>query len=520
MCGILGGNAFTNKKQVEKSLEAIVHRGRDNSTILEPVDGLYMAHNRLSIQDLSEVANQPFEDVEKSLVIVFNGELWKKTIDSYSYLRTKYSTKTTNSDTELLALMYKEFGSEPIDFMRRLDGMFSFCIFDKKKNILLLGRDFIGRLPFYYLSGVKDNRIIFASEIKAINDAFGVNYYHANKNSKDRKKECIKTVEPGTCLIYNLEDSEIIKYRYFDFNEYLTIDTDSVDLGIKEYKNKLYTLLDEAVENELIADVPVCTILSGGIDSVIITYLLSKKVKNLKAFVVNVSNGKRKANQKDDLYYARKFAEEIGIELIEVDIKKDDISSKLNDAIYAAEDYKWVQISPAVAQLFLAEEINKRGYKVVFGGEGSDEIFASYGDVFRWSWQDPKQYHRKRVILLRELYRSNLIRTNKAMMFGGTVELRTPFLDKEVVDFGLKLPTKYRDEAEGAGKIMKFLLRKAFEGKISDEILWRPKKTFQVGCHTDFLKKEKDNIKKEFEKIFVKYDDDKINKKWKRLYEL
>ena len=164
--------------------------------------------------------------------------------------------------------------------------------------------------------------------------------------------------------------------------------------------------------------------------------------------------------------------------------------------------------------MFLAKEIDEQGFKVVFGGEGSDEIFASYGDVFRWSWQDPILYHSKRVQLLRELHRSNLIRTNKAMMYGGTVELRTPFLDKTLVEFGLQTPTRYRDEANGRGKIMKYLLRKAFEGEISDEILWRPKKTFQVGCHTDFLKQEKETIKNYFDDSFIKYDDEIILKKF------
>jgi asparagine synthase (glutamine-hydrolysing) len=513
MCGIIGGNAFNSKNQVELSLKKILHRGRDNSTVIEPINGLFMAHNRLSIQDLSEIANQPFEDVDGEVVVVFNGELWKNTIDEYSYLREEYKTKTESSDTELLALMYKKFGHKPIDFMKRLDGMFSFCIYDKKSNFLFLGRDFIGRIPFYYLER-NDKKIAFASEIKALTESFKVNYHHANKNSKDRKKEVIRTVTPGTCMIYCLETGDIQSHTYFNFNDFLKKDTDSIDLGLEYYTKELNLLLNKAVDNELISDVPICTILSGGIDSVIITYLLSKRVKNLKAFVVNVTSGTRKAKLKDDLYYAREFSKEIGIDLIEVNVTKDDIVSKLGESIYASEDWKWTQISPAVAQLFLAKEIDEQGFKVVFGGEGSDEIFASYGDVFRWSWQDPILYHSKRVKLLRELHRSNLIRTNKAMMYGGTVELRTPFLDKTLVEFGLGTPTRYRDEANGRGKIMKYLLRKAFEGEISDEILWRPKKTFQVGCHTDFLKQEKETIKNYFDDSFIKYDDEIILKKF------
>ena len=92
------------------------------------------------------------------------------------------------------------------------------------------------------------------------------------------------------------------------------------------------------------------------------------------------------------------------------------------------------------------------------------------------------------------------------MMYGGKVELRTPFLNKKLIDFGLRIPTKYRDEAGGKGKVMKYVLRKAFEGEISEELLWRPKKTFQQGCHTDYLKNEKDKLESLFEKLFVNRD--------------
>ena len=127
-------------------------------------------------------------------------------------------------------------------------------------------------------------------------------------------------------------------------------------------------------------------------------------------------------------------------------------------------------------------------------------------------------YHKRRVNLLNNLHKTNLIRTNKAMMYGGKVELRTPFLNKEVVDFGLRIPTRYRDEnwndrstdnidvfdtKVADGKDMKFILRKAFEKDIPNELLWRPKKTFQVGCHTDYLKKEQKSLDDIFEKLFI-----------------
>jgi asparagine synthetase B (glutamine-hydrolysing) len=92
------------------------------------------------------------------------------------------------------------------------------------------------------------------------------------------------------------------------------------------------------------------------------------------------------------------------------------------------------------------------------------------------------------------------------MMYGGKVELRTPFMNKEVIDFGLRIPTRYRDEKDGKGNVMKYILRKAFEGDISDDLLWRPKKTFQIGCHTAYLKNEKERIEDLFEDLFVNHN--------------
>ena len=280
-------------------------------------------------------------------------------------------------------------------------------------------------------------------------------------------------------------------------------------MGIEYYTKGFRDRLEKAVDDETISDVPICTILSGGIDSTIITYLLSKKYPDMEAFVVNV-NPTRKSKLKDDLYYARLAAKEFGIKLHEVNVDREDIDRALKESIWASETHKWTQVSPAVAQLFLSWEIRDKGFKVVFGGEGADEIFASYGDVKRFCWHKPIWWHQKRVNLLNGLHKSNLVRTNKAMMYGGKVELRTPFLNKEVIDFGLRIPTKYRDESEGSGSIMKYVLRKAFEGDISDELVWRPKKTFQVGCHTDYLKKEQDKIDNLFKKLFISRNDDDI----------
>ena len=240
----------------------------------------------------------------------------------------------------------------------------------------------------------------------------------------------------------------------------------------QEAINGIKELLNEGIDNELISDVPVCTILSGGVDSTIVTHLLSKRIPNLQAFVVSMGD----TGKKDDLYYARMASKEIGIPLHEVIIDKDWIDNNISEAIYAIEDYKWTQVSPAVAQLALSKKIHDEGFKVVFGGEGSDELFASYGDVFAWHYKD-EDYIKKRHKLIVDLHKNNLIRTNKAMMYGGTVELRTPFLHRDLVEFCLTIPPKYKKD----GNMWKPLLRKAFKGELSDELLFRPKKLFKRG---------------------------------------
>jgi asparagine synthase (glutamine-hydrolysing) len=522
MCGILGGNKFNDIQEVKAGLASIMHRGTDGNIIFHfEKHKFYMCHNRLSIQDLSEAANQPLISEDEKFVLAFNGEMWKPFFRKFnSKLRKKYNFKTERSDSELLLYYLIENRDNIQKAMNKLDGMFCFAFYDVDRNELTLGRDFIGRLPLYYV--FEDSQVVFSSEVKGIQSAKPeYKFFNVDRSRKPPKgqEEKIKVVEPGTIVtvsknLIGVTNCEVKRWNDFkpEFNPenptlYTRSETDlklfeGEDKGIDYYASEFRKRLEKAVDDELISDTPICTILSGGIDSTIITYLLKKKNPDIEAFVVNVTSN-RKQTLKDDLYYAKIAAKELGVRLHEVNVSKDDIENNLKESIWASETHKWTQVSPAVAQLFLSWEIRDKGYKVVFGGEGADEIFASYGDVKRFCWPDPLAWHQKRVNLINNLHKNNLIRTNKAMMYGGKVELRTPFLNKEVIDFGLRIPTRYRDEADGKGNIMKYVLRKAFEGEISEELLWRPKKTFQQGCHTDYLKKEQETIDKYFNELFV-----------------
>tara|TARA_B100000085_G_scaffold65807_1_gene58544 strand:- start:1208 stop:2641 length:1434 start_codon:yes stop_codon:yes gene_type:complete len=469
MCGFVLGNIFKNKKQFSESLKLIDHRGKDDKGIVyDKETNFWLGHNRLSIQGLNKESNQPM--MKDSYTLVYNGELW----NSMNKFKKQFNL-STGSDTELLLEIYLK---EKNDCFKILDGMFGFAILDSKDNKLIFARDFMGRIPLYYYN--LNEKIVISSELKVISKTFNINASN------------IDVVEPGNFYIFDIETGNLKKNKFYDFPNYTELKEMTEDYATK----KLKKLIEDAVDNELISDVPVCTILSGGVDSTIITHILSKRVKNLEAFVVSVGE----TGKKDDLYYARKASKEIGIPLHEVILDNDWIDDNTNETVYAVEDKSWTQISPAVAQLALSKKIFDMGYKVVFGGEGSDELFASYGDVFAWHYKD-NDYIKKRYKLITNLHKNNLIRTNKAMMYGGTVELRTPFLDKKLVEFCMTIPPKFKKD----GNMWKPLLRKSFKGELSDELLFRPKKTFQEGCHTSYLKNYKDKIKK----YYVNHFEDK-----------
>ena len=499
MCGLVGGNIFQDQTEVEKSLNTLSHRGTDSSTIVALENEFYLGHNRLSIQDLSSKSNQPFISNDGRYYLVYNGEMWKSTFDKWNnYLRKLYDFQTAKSDTELLLYFLIHHKNNLVDKMKELNGMFSFGFYDSKTGRLVLGRDFIGRIPLYYVfDGLN---IIFGSEIKSLLAVQRVKYHE------------IETLRGGEILSFEVKSgwSGIKLKKYYDIKrdfsqpnpnypsnneEFETLESDK---GLDYYLEGFRRLLEKSVDDELISDVPVATILSGGIDSSVITYLLSKRLPDIECFVVGMETpGKRK----DDIYHARIVADYLGLNLHEILITKDDVMKNLENGVRASESNKWTQVSPSVPQLFLSKEIRKQGYKVVFGGEGADELFASYGDVKRWSWNKPIEYHKRKINLLDKLDLTNLPRTNKVMM-GGEVELRTPFLSKEIVEFCMMIPTRYRDEKNGEGKLMKYILRKSFETELPEQIISRPKKTFQVGANTDFLKNEKSMIEEVYNRLF------------------
>lgn len=480
MCGITGGNLY-NKQTIKESLQKTIHRGRDNQS-WDNIGDLYFGHNRLAIQDLSTDANQPFWNKDKSVCLIYNGELWDSTITKKLKEDIQIPFQT-QSDTEVILNAYLEFG---IECLPRLDGMFSFCLIDTRINKLFLVRDSFGELPLYYYIDKISNKLAFCSEIKGL----PLNQLY---------KKGIKLLDAGS----------YIEYDYITLENKLThwysLPSQIVEHSREEIISNIRTHLEEAVKVKMVSDVPICTILSGGLDSTLVTYLLSKQIPNLDAFVVSMGEGDTKD---DDIKWARIASKEFGINLHEIILTEEDILNTIDEVIYVIESSRWVNIGASITQICLSKKISELGYKVVFTGDMADEVFGSYNHIKAFSFTD-ESFDNARRKEIKNVGKTNFLTTNKSMMWGGTVEVRSPFSWKTFVEYGVNIPTQYRWEKS----VMKPLLREAFKGEISDELLNRPKVPFHKGARTtDLIKPLKDKLQPILDKTFVYKDDLNINK--------
>jgi asparagine synthase (glutamine-hydrolysing) len=444
MCGIVATIGYT-KSDVNEMLEAIAHRGRDNRGIKEFIyknKTIHLGHNRLSINDISPLGNQPME--YDGIELIVNGEIW-----NYPQLRKEYEergyTFKSNSDSEIILFLYKE------GELKRLEGMFSFVIYDGNK--LILSRDWVGKIPLYIYN---TNKYIIASEIKSILTQDGI--------------DDVKIVPKNSFIEINLDTDEITidKNYYFQFASETTKATSHEEVGETTFK-----LLESAVDKRLLSDVPIATSLSGGIDSAIITYLLAQRIPNIKAYTIAFDQ------ESKDLQKARVCAKAIGVELIEVFVPRNEeiIKQRFMESIRVIEYPSTVQMEVGILQSFIAEEMAKDGIKVAFSGEGSDESYGSYG-TFRMFSKKPDWSDVRKKLFEKQHY-GNLLRGNTIFMNYGTIELRCPFFDREFLNY----TTNLTDEFLADKGQWKRPLADAFRGKLPDEILDQEKRAFQKGTN-------------------------------------
>lgn len=463
MCGFVGAFELTQdlevlRSQVLKMAKKIRHRGPDWSGIYCG-DKAVLAHERLSIVDITS-GGQPLYSKDKKLVLAVNGEIY-----NHRSIRAKYADKyefQSQSDCEVLLALYQDKG---IDMLEDLNGIFAFALFDIENNRYIIGRDHMGIIPLY-IGYDKAGQLYVASELKAL-EGFCPN---------------IKEFPAGHYL--DSREGEVKQWYKRDWMAYDNVKDNPTDIDV------IRKGLEDAVHRQLMSDVPYGVLLSGGLDSSIISAVAKKfaarRVENdneteawwpqLHSFAIGLKGA-------PDLIAARKVAEYIGTVHHEINFTVEEALDALSDVIYHIETYDVTTVRASTPMYLLARFIKSMGVKMVLSGEGSDEIFGGY--LYFHKAPDAKALHEETVRKLDKLHLYDCLRANKTLSAWG-VEGRVPFLDKEFMDIAMRINPA--DKMCGRnGKIEKHILRQAFEGYLPESVTWRQKEQFSDGVGYNWI---------------------------------
>ena len=462
MCGIvcafdLQKESTSLRPQVLKMSKKIRHRGPDWSGIYAD-DKTIMAHERLSIVD-PKAGKQPLYSKDGKLVLAVNGEIY-----NHQEIRKEFEGKyefLTNSDCEVILALYREKG---FNFLEDLNGIFAFALYDIEKNVYLIGRDHIGIIPLYQ-GWDADGTYYVASELKSL------------------EGYCTKIEEFLPGQYYYSENEAPKKWYVRDWESY-----DAVKNNVSSI-DELRDALEAAVLRQLMTDVPYGVLLSGGLDSSIISAVAkkyaAKRIESgnmedawwpqLHSFAVGLVGS-------PDLIAARKVADYIGTVHHEIHFTVQEGLDALRDVIYHIETYDVTTVRASTPMYLLARVIKSMGVKMVLSGEGADEIFGGY--LYFHKAPNAEEFHKETVRKLSKLHQYDCLRANKSLASWG-VEGRVPFLDKEFMDVAMRLNPQ--DKMAGKGKIEKWILRKAFEDYLPESITWRQKEQFSDGVGYNWI---------------------------------
>jgi len=462
MCGIVC--AFDIKQsvvelrpQVLKMSKKIRHRGPDWSGIFSN-DKAILSHERLSIVD-PESGKQPLFSKDGKLVLAVNGEIY-----NHQDIRKQFEGKyefLTKSDCEVILALYREKGP---NFMEDLNGIFAFALYDIEKDIFMIGRDHIGIIPLY--QGWDDKGSYFVgSELKSL-EGF-----------------CSKIEEFLPGQYYYSPDGKPTKWYSRNWESFDEVKDNISDINV------LRDALEAAVERQLMTDVPYGVLLSGGLDSSIISAVAkkyaAKRIESgntegawwpqLHSFAVGLIGS-------PDLAAARKVADHIGTIHHEIHFTVQEGLDAVRDVIYHVETYDVTTIRASTPMYLLSRVIKSMGVKMVLSGEGADEIFGGY--LYFHKAPNAEEFHKETVRKLQKLHMYDCLRANKSLASWG-VEGRVPFLDKEFMDIAMRLNPK--DKMAGNGKMEKWILRKAFEDYLPESVTWRQKEQFSDGVGYNWI---------------------------------
>ena len=467
MCGIVG--IFNIPEQTpelrQKALhmsQKIRHRGPDWSGI-HVGNHAILAHERLSIVD-PQSGGQPLFSPDRKKILAVNGEIY-----NHQDIRNRYKGKyefQTGSDCEAILALYNDKG---FNFLEDLSGIFAFALYDEEKNDFIIARDPIGVIPLYI--GKDHNGMVYcASELKAL-EGFCDEY---------------EPFLPGHYYIGS--EGKQVKWYKRDWYDYENVKDNHTSI------EELREGLESAVKRQLMSDVPYGVLLSGGLDSSVISAIAkkysAKRIESgdrmdawwpqLHSFAIGLKGA-------PDLAKAREVADHIGTVHHEINYTIQEGLDAIRDVIYFIETYDVTTVRASTPMYLLARVIKSMGIKMVLSGEGADEIFGGY--LYFHKAPTPKEFHTETVRKLGKLYLYDCLRANKALSAWG-VEGRVPFLDKEFLDIAMRINPA--DKMCPGNTIEKRVVREAFSDMLPESIVWRQKEQFSDGVGYSWI----DTLKK------------------------
>ena len=499
MCGIV--SIFNIKKQThelrEKALrmsQKIRHRGPDWSGIYCGGSAI-LAHERLSIVD-PESGGQPLFSPDRKVVLAVNGEIY-----NHQEIRRQYAGRydfQTGSDCEVILALYRDKG---IDFLEDISGIFAFALYDEEKDAFLIARDPIGVIPLY-IGYDSDGTVYVASELKALEgqceryEPFLPGHYLWSEELRMKNEEfptglSIDSDKDATAAANSslfILHSSLKRYYHRDWFDYEAVKNNQASVS------EIHDALTAAVKRQLMSDVPYGVLLSGGLDSSVISAIAEKFSEHriednsrtraywprLHSFAVGLKGA-------PDLAKAKLVADHIGTVHHEINYTIQEGLDAIRDVIYFIETYDVTTVRASTPMYLLARVIKSMGIKMVLSGEGADEVFGGY--LYFHKAPDAKAFHEETVRKLSKLHYYDCLRANKSLSAWG-VEGRVPFLDKEFLDVAMR--TNPEAKMCPGSTIEKKIVREAFADMLPEEIAWRQKEQFSDGVGYSWI----DTLKK------------------------
>lgn len=455
--GTPSGKTGTDIREKALRMSAkIRHRGPDWSGVY--CDGrVAIAHERLAIVDPLS-GGQPLYSADGRKVLAVNGEIY-----NHQEIRRRFAGEydfSTGSDCEVILTLYEKYGT---DFIDQLNGIFAFVLYDAEAGAYFVARDHVGVIPLY-IGHDSDGTVYVASELKAL----------------EGQCESYAPFPPG-CFLTDSDAGETRRWYRRDWSGYDTAQWTTS--GRKEAVRLVKDALMAAVKRQLMSDVPYGVLLSGGLDSSVVSAIAkmyaAKRVETndeheawwprLHSFAVGLKGS-------PDLAKAREMAEYIGTVHHEVNYTVQEGLDAIRDVIYYIETYDVTTVRASTPMYLLARVIRSMGIKMVLSGEGADEIFGGY--LYFHKAPSARDFHEETVRKISKLHQYDCLRANKSLMAWG-IEGRVPFLDKEFMDVAMRIHPELK-MCPGT-TIEKGIVREAFTDMLPESVAWRQKEQFSDG---------------------------------------